>query len=289
MAMQAIEPASSATVPGLLPLLNPAALLANLWRHRDLVRQFTVRYFVSRHRGTFLGAWWGLLLPLLMLAVYSFVFNTIFTARWGQTPNERLAEFPVVLFCGMVVYGVFSETAARAVGLVVGNPNFVKKVVFPLEILPVASLGAALLFAGLSMVLVVAGNAVFLHRFPVTLLLFPLILLPLVAISLGLAWFLASLGVFIRDMENIVIVLIQQVLFFMTPIFYRTENLPPGLQRVIMLNPLAVIVENARRTVIWGTLPDWWDLGWCAVVSLALMQLGYAWFMSTKRGFADVL
>jgi lipopolysaccharide transport system permease protein len=279
----------SDTAITLLRLTNPLSMAADLWRHRDLIRQFTVRYFVSRHRGTYLGTWWGFLLPLLTVAVYSFVFNVIFTARWGTTPQERPAEFPIVLFCGMVVYGVFSETSARSVALIVTNTNFVKKLVFPLEILPVASLGAALLFAGLSMVLVIVANAILLRRLPGTLVFFPLTVVPLAAISLGFGWFLASLGVFVRDMENVVVVLIQQVLFFLTPIFYRIDNVPHAVQWVIMLNPLAVIVDSARRTALWGQPPDWWALTWCSVVSLTVMHLGYAWFMSTKRGFADVL
>jgi len=270
-------------------LLSPVRLLADLWRRRDLIRQFAVRYFLTRHRGTYLGAAWALLLPLLTLAVYSFVFNYVFTVRWGHDPNESPLEFALAMFCGMVVFNVFSDSTVRSVALVLGNPNYVKKVVFPIEILPVASVGSSLLSGGIGMLPVLAGTALFLGGLHWTLLLVPAVVLPLVALALGVSWLLASLGVFIRDMESVVGIVIGQILFFLTPIIYRPEHLPEQIRRIVMLNPLAVVVDAVRRTAMRGELPDWRALGWCLLASLVVMQLGYAWFMKTKRGFADVL
>jgi homopolymeric O-antigen transport system permease protein len=282
----ALRTARAASVP---QLLNPLRPYADLWRHRELIRQFTVRYFLARYRGTYLGVAWALLFPLIMLAVYTFVFNTIFTVRWGQTPGESQFEFALVMFCGLILFGVFSESSVRSVGLVLDNPSFVKKVVFPVEILPVASLGSSLLYAAMSMLLVLAGTAFLLHRLTWTALVFPVVLVPLVALSLGVGWFLASLGVFVRDTGNLAVLVIQQLLFFMTPIFYRVENLPAHYQRLAKLNPLTVIVDGGRRTLMRGELPDWVAYAWCLALSLVVMQLGYAWFMKSKRGFADVL
>ena len=270
-------------------LLSPARLLAEMWRRRDLIRQFTARYFLTRHRGTYLGSAWALLLPLMTLAVYSFVFHYVFAVRWGQDPNESPLEFALAMFCGMVVFGVFSDSTIRSVGLILGNPNYVKKVVFPIEILPVASLGSSLLSGGVGMLPVLAGSALFVGGLHWTVLLVPAVILPLLALALGVSWLLASLGVFIRDMESVVTILIGQVLFFLTPIIYRPEHVPAAIRPIIMLNPLAVVVDAVRRTTMWGELPDWKALGWCFLASLLVMQLGYAWFMKTKRGFADVL
>jgi len=284
------EAAWRTTAPAsVVALLNPLQLVSNLWRHRDLIRQFTIRYFLSRHKGTYLGVVWNLLFPLILLAVYTFIFNTVFTVRWGRNTDESRFEFAVVMFCGMALFGVFSESTVRSVTLVLDNPSFVKKVVFPLEILPVASLGSSLLYGMLSLLLVLVGAATVLHGPSKTLPLFPLVFVPLAALSLGAGWFLASLGVFVRDVGNLVVVVIQQLLFFMTPIIYRLENLPEEYRPIAKLNPLSVIVDTGRRTLMWGEMPDWRAFAWCSLFSLVVMQLGYAWFMKSKRGFADVL
>jgi homopolymeric O-antigen transport system permease protein len=270
-------------------LLNPLRPYADLWRHRDLIRQFTVRYFLSRYRGTYLGLVWAFLFPLITLAVYTFVFNTIFVVRWGHAPGEGKFEFALVMFCGMILFGVFSESAVRSVGLVLDNPSFVKKVVFPVEVLPVALLASSLLYAAVSLCLVLVGTHFLLGGVPWTVVLFPIVLVPLTALSLGVGWFLSSLGVFVRDMGTVVIIVVQQLLFFLTPIFYRVENLPAEYRPIAQLNPLTVIVDSGRRTLMRGELPDWIPFLWCTVLSLLVMQLGYAWFMKSKRGFADVL
>src|SRR5262249_49062851 len=178
------------------------------------------------------------------------------------------------MFCGMVVFNVFSDSTVRSVGLVLGNPNYVKKVVFPIEILPVASLGSSLLSGGIGMLPVLASTALFLGGLHWTVLLVPAAMLPLLALALGVSWLLASLGVFIRDMENVVAILIQQILFFLTPIIYRPDNVPETIRRIVMMNPLAVVVDAVRRTAMWGEPPDWRALGWGLLVSRVVMQPG---------------
>jgi lipopolysaccharide transport system permease protein len=269
-------------------LLNPLGMVMNLWARRDLTRQFAMRFFHARYRGTYLGMAWAILLPLLMLAVFTFIFNFVFTAR-GADPTETRSQYAVWLFCGMVIYAIFSETVVRSCSLVLENPNYVTKVVFPLEILPAASLGSSLLFASFGMGLVLIGTAVFFGSVHWTLVLLPLVLLPLISLTLGVSWFLASLGVFIRDIGNVTSIIVGNLLFFLTPIFYRVEHLPEHLQGAAMLNPLAIIVAASRDVVVYGRVPNMTHLGLTTVISLATMQLGYAWFMKSKRGFADVL
>jgi len=270
-------------------LLNPVVMWSDLWRHRDLSRQFAVRYFLTRFRGTYLGVLWALIFPLLMLLVYTFIFTYIFSARSG---NETRPQYAVWLFCGMAVFGLFSASVMRACGVVLENPQYVTKVVFPLQILPVANLGASLMYTAIELVLVTVGVAIFHSTLNASALLTPVVLLPLLAMSLGVSWFLASLTVFVRDVSNVAVIVVSQFLFFLTPIFWKKEELlgkMPQLSWLIDFNPLAVIVENARRCILWGQMPDWrgWAIG--MAIGLITMQLGYAWFMKSKRGFADVL
>jgi lipopolysaccharide transport system permease protein len=279
----------SARPTPLAALLNPVHLATTLWRHRDLTWQFTKRYFQARYRGTHLGTLWAVLNPLLMLAVYTFLFHYVFEARFGNDPSQTRGRYAVILFGGISVYAIFSETVVRSCGLVLDQPNLVTKVVFPLEVLPVAGLGATLLFSLFSLGLTLLGTWVFFGAIPWTAVLLPLVILPAAALALGLSWFLASLTVFVRDAANLVVIVVSQVLLFLTPIFYRIENLPEDVRWLAELNPMAGVVESARRVAILGQLPEWASLGWSMLAGLGGMVLGYAWFVKSKRGFADVL
>lgn len=283
------EVVHTAAPPAWARLLNPAGAAADLWRRRDLVRRFTARYFVARYRGTYLGVLWALLFPLAMLAIYTFVFNTIFVAREGADPAQTRSQFAVMLFCGIVVFGIFAESVTRSAHLVVDNPNYVKRVVFPLHVLPVAVLGSSLLHSLFGFALTLAGTAAFFGRIPATAALLPLVLLPLAGLALGFSWMLAAATVFVRDAANAAAIIVGQVLFFATPIFYRVENLPESLRAAALLNPLAVVVENARRVLILGEAPRAGELLLAAGISLAVLQAGYALFRRAARGFADVL
>lgn len=278
---------SARTTP-LRELLSPAGMMANLWSQRDLVRQFTWRLFTARYRGTHLGAFWAVLFPLTLLGVYTFLFNFVFKARWGASQPSNFLEFAVVILTGMVVYGIFGESTTRAASLVVDNPNFVKKVVFPLEILPVASVGSSLIYASFGIAIALIGAGFFVKGPLVTWALFPLVLVPLVMWCLAAGWFLASLGVFVRDTGNVAGIVVGQVLFFLTPVLYKREQLG-DFAWLADLNPLTSIIEGARRTLLEGLAPAWVPLGLSTLGGLIVMQLGYAFFMKSKRGFADVL
>jgi len=251
----------------------------------------TKREVIGRYKGSFLGLGWSFLNPLLMLAVYTFVFSVVFKSRWGVAENgaeESKAMFAVVLFVGMIVYGLFAEILNRAPGLIIGNVNYVKKVVFPLEVLPVVAACAALFHALVSLVVWMIAYTLLIDIPHWHVLLLPLILLPLLMLALGLAWFLASLGVFLRDVGQTVTI-ITTVMMFLAPVFFPVKNLPAEFQPLIMANPLTFIIEQARDVLIWGVLPDFQGLFNYLLVALVVLWAGFAWFQKMRKGFSDVL
>lgn len=267
--------------------LGPLALARTLWRHRELIAQFTRREIEGRYRGSFLGVFWSLARPLLMLGVYTLVFGVIFRSSWPQS-RGGLGEFALIAFCGITAFGLFSECVTRAPSLVTNVPNFVKKVVFPLEILPVSALGAALFHTLVSLAILLAARLASTGALPWTVLLLPLVALPAIFLCLGAMWLFASLGVFVRDLEQAVGLGVQ-LMFFLTPVVYSAEALPEPLRALMRLNPMAPVVENFRRVLLWGQLPDTAELAvWLALTGV-FMALGYAWFVRTRRAFADVL
>ena len=247
----------------------------------------TRREVVGRYRGSAMGLLWSFLNPVFMLIVYTVVFSMIFKSRWGGSDDSR-TQFAVVLFAGMIVLNLFSEVVNRAPNLILANVNYVKKVIFPLEILPVIAMGAALFHSLVSIGVLLAAFAAFNGYLHWTAVFTPLVILPLVIFTLGISWMLASLGVFLRDVGQ-TIGLITTVLMFLAPVFYPASAVPAKLRPVIMINPLTFIIEQARDVLIWGRLPDWTGLSVYMLAALATAWAGYAWFQKTRKGFADVL
>lgn len=274
------------------PHANPptslAALARSLWRNRQLIAQMTKREVVGRYRGSVMGLAWSLFNPILMLLVYTFVFSVIFKSRWGTGADESQTSFAIILFVGMIVYGLFAEMANRAPGLILSNVNYVKKVIFPLEILPVIGLGAALFHTIISLGVLLAAILLINGSLVWTAIFFPLILLPLLFATLGVAWFLASIGVFVRDVGQTVGIF-TTVLMFLSPVFFPVTALPEKFQVWIMLNPLTFVIEQSRAVLIFGKQPDWAGLGIYAFASMVMAWAGYWWFQKTRKGFADVL
>jgi lipopolysaccharide transport system permease protein len=268
--------------------LSPLGVVRGLWARRDLVAQFTRREIEGRYRGSALGLLWTFAQPVTLLVTYTCVFGGLFKARWPEARDGGLTDFALALFCGLTAYNVLNECVTRAPGLIVAVPNYVRKVVFPLEVLPLSVLGSALFHAGASLLVLLVARVVTGGGLPWTLLLLPVVSLPLLFFSLGAAWFLAGLGVYLRDISYL-IGLVMQVLLFATPIFYPPSALPDWVRSAIAINPLVDVVENLRRVVLWGRPPEWGALGVWLVVSGVVLLLGHAWFMQTKRGFADVL
>ncbi len=268
--------------------MNPWGALSNLWYRRDLLRQLIIRNIQLRYKGTAMGLIWMVVTPLMMLAVYTFVFSVVFKARWGTDFGDSKVAFALIIFCGMAVFNIFSESIIGSVNCISGNPNYVKKVVFPLEILPVSLVFSSMFFGLVSLAILLTGVVAFLHTLSMTVICLPLILIPLFLLSCGISWFVASLGAYIRDLTHIVGIVIQ-VLFFMTPIFYNIDMVPEKFRFVLNLNPLTPVVQMTRNIFIYSKWPDINSFVIAIAGSLVVFQLGYAWFMKTKRGFADVV
>lgn len=266
---------------------SPMGAVRSLWANRQLIARMGQREIIGRYKGSAMGLAWSFITPLFMLAIYTFVFSVVFQARWG-TSEESKTQFAVVLFAGLIVHTLFSDVINRAPQLVLGNVNYVKKVVFPLEILPVVQLLSATFHALVSVVVLIAAQLVFQGSLPITALLLPVVLLPFLLLTLGLAWWLASLGVFVRDVGQ-TISLVTSVMLFMSPVFFPVQSLPPAMQPWMHLNPLTFVIEQVREVVVWGRLPDWQGLAVYSLASIATAWLGFAWFQKTRKGFADVL
>lgn len=270
---------------------QPTSLIAlgkSLWRNRQLIVQMARREVVGRYKGSAMGLAWSFLNPVFMLAVYTFVFSVVFRARWGIGGEESKTQFALVLFVGMIVHGLFAEVLNRAPVLILSNVNYVKKVVFPLEILPAISMGAALFHTLISLCVLLAAFILFNGHLHWTVVFTPLVFLPLIILTLGLAWMLASLGVFLRDVSQ-TIGLITTIMMFLAPVFYPITAIPEEFRPWILANPLTLMIEQAREVLIWGRLPDWTGLGIYTLVATVIAWTGYAWFQKTRKGFADVL
>ena len=222
-----------------------------------------------------------------MLAVFTFVFSVVFKARWGGGSGSK-TEFALVLFAGLIVFNLFAECINRAPGLILANVNYVKKVIFPLEILPWVALGSAMFHAIISLGVWLGAYVLFFGLPHVTALFLPLVFLPLAFFIIGMSWVLASLGVYLRDVSQFVGIL-TTVLMFLSPIFYPVNALPEAYRSFLLLNPLMPAIEQTRNVLFWGQLPDIFTLMSYFLVSSCIAWMGFAWFQKTRKGFADVL
>lgn len=268
--------------------LFPQEIVASLWRNRYLIKKSIQREVLGRYRGSMLGVLWSFFNPLFMLAVYTFVFSVVFKARWPSAASDSKVEFAMVLFAGLMVYTVFAECVNRAPGLILGNTSYVKKVVYPLEILPWISLGSAVFHLGISFLVWLLAYFVFFGLPSPTILLFPLVLIPLFLLTVGVSWWLASLGVYLRDVTQLVGIL-TTALLFLSPIFYAISSIPENFQIIMHLNPLTPIIEQARAVLFGRGNLNILLLVYCYAFSLLIACLGFAWFQKTRKGFADVL
>jgi len=248
----------------------------------------TWRDVIGRYKGSIMGLIWSFVNPLMMLAIYTFVFSVVFKARWGMDTSESKIDFGITLFVGLVMYGFFAECVNRAPGLITANVNYVKKVIFPLEILPWVASGVALFHALISLGVLLCTQLVFNHYIPLTAVFFPLVLLPLVLGTLGLTWFLAALGVYLRDIDQVIVV-ITTALLFVSAVFFPISALPEKYQIFLRINPLAILIEEGRKVLIFGQLPD--ITVWFVLLVLGALTAwgGFAWFQKARKGFADVI
>lgn len=266
---------------------GPFAPFSATWRHRTLIGRLVRRELEARYRGSMLGALWIVITPLLMLAVYTFVFTNIFQARWGSQGHNSM-EFALLLFSGLIIYGIFAECVTRAPGLMLDNVSYIKKVVFPLEVLPVVHLMVGLVGALFGLAILLLFYLPVLGLPPLTILLLPLAVAPVCLVTLGVSWFLASVGVYLRDIRQMVGVIVT-LLMFLSPIFYPLEAVPAAFRGIILLNPFTIVLEQSKELLFWGVLPNLWAWGLLFAGSYACAWLGYVWFVKTRHGFADVV
>ncbi len=264
------------------------AMFASIWRNRSLVWQLTQREVTGRYKGSWLGLAWSFVNPILMLVIYTFFFSVVFKARWDMPGYESKSGFALMLFVGLILYTVFAECVNRAPGLILGNVNYVKRVVFPLEILPCVAMGSALFHACVSVLVLLLAQLVMTHQVWWTVIFLPLIMLPLVLGVLGLTWILASMGVFMRDVSQVTVFTVT-VMQFLSPIFYPMTAMPERFRPWLMLNPLTFIIEQARSVVLVGELPDFSKLATVTATAAIFAWTGFWWFQKTRKGFADVL
>lgn len=265
------------------PLLTPLAPALEAWQHRYLLGQLVKRDVLLRYRGAMFGVLWVFLSPLFMLAVFAYVFGGIFQARW---PVQSVVPYWLQLYVGLITFNLFAETVSRAPASVRSYPSYVKKIIFPVHILPVVPLGAALVHGAFNFLILLAALA-WTGHFHWQVLLFPLLLLPVLLLALGLAWFVGAWGVFIKDMTQIIPMFVQ-VLMFVSPVFYPVDAVPALLRPLYQINPLGVVIE-ANRALAAGLPVAWGAWGGALLAGMVAMLLGHAFFRHAREEFADAL
>jgi len=264
------------------------ALVRGLWRNRELILLMTRREVIGRYKGSVLGLAWSFFNPIFMLAVYTFVFSVIFKMRWGLGAKGSTFEFALILFVGLIVAGYFSEVLNRAPSVILSNANYVKRVIFPLEILPVVTIFSVLFHSLVSVGVLLTALLFFNGYLQWTVIFVPIVFLPLIILSLGFAWILASLGTFLRDV-NQTIAIVTTIMMYLAPTFYPLTAVPDKYRTFILANPLTFIMEQCREVLIRGHIPNWTGLGIYTLIAVVVAWVGYAWFQKTRKGFADVL
>ena len=267
---------------------SPLSLIRSTWSNRQLIVALVRRDIASRYRGSALGMLWTILNPLLMLSIYTFVFSEVFGMRWGGGSHDSPRDFALMLFAGMLLFTLFSECVNRAPALIVANPNLVKRVVFPLEIQSWVVLLSGLFQTAVNLAVLLAAFLVLKGPPHWTVLLIPVVILPLSLVILGLVWFLSSLGVYLRDTGQVVGHLVVMAMF-LSPLFYPVTAIPERFRPLFFLNPLTMLMEEARKLLVLGHLPNWSGLGLYTIMAALFAAFGFWWFQRTRRGFADVI
>jgi lipopolysaccharide transport system permease protein len=266
---------------------SPLIVLTSMSLHWNLLRQLTKREIVGRYRGSLLGMLWAFLHPLIMLAVYTMVFRGAFGMRW-ERGGESALDFGLLVFSGLIIHALFAECVHRAPHLVVNHSNYVKKIVFPLEILAWSSLGAALFHATISALVLMLFYGLLHQSLHWTMLVIPLLFLPLALVTIGISWFLSSAGVFLRDLGHASGPM-TTVLLFLSPVFYPASAFPEAYRFLLYANPLTFLITQAQDVLIWGKAPSWFGIGLYCVSSYLIAWIGLLWFQKTRKAFGDVL
>lgn len=269
-----------------ISVFNPFHIASSLYGHRYLISQLTRRDVLLKYRGSYLGIGWSFLYPLLLLMSFTFVFGEIFGARWPH-PAGHAAPFALIMYCGLVVFNIFSEVVSVAPRLIHSYQSYVKKIIFPVEILPVVLVATACIHAAINIFILFLAITLFGELHP-TILLIPVILLPMLFFTLGIAWFLSAAGVFVRDLVHVMPVFVQ-ITMFLSPVFYAVSYVPKYLQWFYRINPLSVVIENLRSVALWAEVPHWGNWSLILAISLITAIIGYIFFIHSKEEFSNVL
>jgi len=270
------------------PDTEASGFVYTAWRHRTLIQQLVHRDIVSRYKGSVLGILWSAANPLLTMLGFLFVFGFVFRARVEQRGLEGNLGYVLFLFFGLAVFWMAADVIGRAPGLVIANPSYVKRVVFPLEILPIVSLASALFQFAINLSLVAVLYMLLIGPISWTVVYLPLILLPLTLFLLGVTWIFASLGVFFRDLGQMIGPL-NNILLMMSPTIYPLSQVPEPYRTFLYLNPLTFVIESGRQAMFSGQSPDLLICFYMFVMSWVIAVIGFVWFSKTKRTFADVI
>ncbi|WP_284194167.1 ABC transporter permease [Vibrio zhanjiangensis] len=270
-------------------LVSNVRLLAHsLLKNKNLIYQLCKRDILSRYRGTAIGLAWSVFIPILMLALYTFVFSFVFKARWGDATDLPKEIYALVLYTGMIVHALFTECLSRSATLMHSNISYVKKVVFPLDTLSWVVFLSSLFQAFIGIFLLLLANLFITGNLFLTILFIPIVLIPLFLIIMGISWFISSVGVYFRDVSHLTGVC-STVLMFASPIFYPVTMLPENIRPFIYLNPLTYFIEETRNIILWGEFPAPENLIVSYIIAVPIAVFGFSFFQRTRRGFADVL
>lgn len=267
---------------------SPLAMISSIWSNRTLIKKLTKREISARYRGSFLGLAWSFFNPLLILSIYTFVFSIVLKARWGINPHENQIEFSLILFIGLIIHSLLSEVILRSPTQILSNANYVKKVVFPLEILSVVNVATALFNSLISFTVLMLAISFFLDVLTIKAILTPITILPIIPLLLGLSWIFSSLGVYVRDIPQFIGLAIT-ALMFLAPIFYPLIALPTDFQKIILLNPITIPIIETRKILLFNSNPNLTAIGVYWLVSILFCWVGFWWFQKTRKGFPDVI
>lgn len=262
-------------------------MIKTLYKNNYLLRQLVKKDIQQRYQGSVLGMLWSFIVPLLMLVIYTFVFSEVFQAKWDINTDDKY-QFALVLFCGLTAFNMVGEVMNRSTVLIASNTNYVKKVIFPLEILPVVTVFSALFNAVIGFMILIVAQLVIYHTVSATIYFVFFALIPLVILCIGLGLLISAISVYLKDVNNFVSVLVT-VLMYMSPVFFPLTSVPENFKFICEVNPLTYIIENFRNVVLYGRSLDWKYYGISCIVAVAVYLLGKVVFMRAKEGFADVL
>lgn len=264
-------------------------LFSELYRNKKLLISLTKREIAMKYKGSIGGSAWAILMPLCMIIIYTFVFSNIFKAKWGTNGYDApKSEFALILFVGVIAYNFFSECITRSPTIITSNPNYVKKVVFPLDILPIVYVFSALFNMLLTTIVWFVCFVIIIGVPHPTVIYFPFAVLPLVIFSMGISYLLASLGTYIRDINQLT-GLIVTALMFLSPIFYPVSAIPEAFRPIMELNPLTPAVEEMRNVLYWGKEINWLLCLNSSIYSFIFLVFSFLFYSKTKKGFSDVL